>query len=146
MVTATLRFQELDRSVGKDARGLFAFAAPKEVRDLELPLYDIRTDERLVKGAEGLDTQGFTLVNHQSALTKVDQFFSGQNIEDIYVQETCDLVCRLTGASKAIIVNTAFRRKVVDGQKDPKWYPKPGEAYEEAIKKMPRDQLLGMIV
>lgn len=143
MTEAILRFTVPDLTVTKDDRGLFSLAAPKDVIDERIILNDARQDPRIVKGAGGLDVQGFAYLQHHSALSGSDQYFSGQNIEDIYLPEVCDLVCKATGAKSAIVNNCAFRYKLVDEKRDPKFYFKRGNPIDVEISKMPRNVTMG---
>lgn len=143
MTEATLRFSIPDFSVPAEERSLFAFAAPKGVVDLKIPLRDARTDTDMVKGPAGLDAQGFAYVKHRSALSNSDRWFVGQDFEDIYMPEICDLVCEVTGAKKAIINNCAFRRKLADEQADPTFYLKRGNVLDQELAKFPRNVALG---
>lgn len=143
---ATLQFAEIDPNVGHEQRGLFSPAARKEVKDVTVELNDFRTDSRVTKGPDGLDVQGFAYTRHRSVLQDSDQFFTGQNVEDIYIPEVCDLICKMTGAKKAIVNNCAFRRKIVDLQKDPYYYTKKGDPIDTELGKLPRDKVFGEFV
>lgn len=140
---AILRFAEPDLSVPAKDRALFALAANKIVREDTVALNDFRTDERVVKGPEGLDVQGFTYLNHRSALQNSDQWFSGLNVEDIYLPELCDLICKITGAQTAVVNNVAFRRRLADKQADLSYVHKRGDELDREIAKLPRDKTLG---
>ena len=120
------KFIDPDLSVSADGRGFFALPASKEVKLETLRLLDYRTDPNIVKGAAGLDVQGFTVVNHQSALTG-DQWFTESDVENIYFSEVEELVRKLTGAKTFLVNNAAFRRKQTKQQEDPKHYTKRGE-------------------
>lgn len=140
---ATLRFNVPDLSVKSQDRSLFAFAAPKEVRDLKIPLHDARTDANIVKGPAGLDAQGFAYINHHSALDDSGRWFIGQDFEEIYMPEVCDLVCKVTGVKKAIINNCAFRRRLADEQADPTFYLEKGCTLDQELATFPRNVALG---
>ncbi|KAF2168949.1 hypothetical protein M409DRAFT_52933 [Zasmidium cellare ATCC 36951] len=117
-----------------EKRSLFGLAANSSWTDHELAVRDFRKAEELVKGPEGLDVQGFTYIDHESALSK----------SDTCLPEVCDLVCKVTGASKAIVLNCAFRRKPVDLQKDPNWIPMKGDDIDTMLAALPRDKCLVM--
>jgi hypothetical protein len=85
-----------------------------------------RTDPNIVKGAAGLDIQGFTVINHQLALTK-DEWFPESNTEKIYCPEVQALVKEVTGVKMVLINNAAFHRKLITKQADPNHYTKRGE-------------------
>ena len=120
------KFIDPDLSVNADGRGFFALPASKDVKLETLQLLDYRTDPNIVKGAAGLDVQGFTMVNHRSALTG-DEWFTESDVEDIYFPEVEELVKKLTGAKTFLVNNAAFRRKQAKQQEDPKHYVKRGE-------------------
>lgn len=137
------RFSVPDLSLSAEERSLFAFPANKEVKEERLRLYDARTDGNLVRGPEGLDVHGFTYINHRSALSDCDQWFTGQNIEEIYLPEVEELVCRITGAKRAVVNNVAFRRKLTEMQDDHGHVLMRGCVLDQEIGKLPRDVPLG---
>lgn len=141
--TGVVRYNIPDFSVPAEERCTFAFAAPKDVADLSVPLRDARTDPDIVKGPAGIDVQGFTLIKHRSALHNSDRWFTGQDFEEVYMPEVCDLVCKVTGAKKAIINNCAFRRRLADEQADPKFYLKRGHMFDQELAKFPKNVALG---
>lgn len=140
---ATIRYNVPDFSVPAQDRSLFATAAPKQVSDLKIPLRDARTDSDIVQGPAGLDIQGFAYVNHHSALDDSGRWFVGQDFEEVYLPEVCDLVCKVTGAKKAIVNNCAFRRRLADEQADPTFYLKRGCTLDQELAKFPRNVALG---
>ena len=109
---AILTFHEPDESIKPEDRGLFAFAGQKRVVKQQVNLQDARNDINIVKGPRGLDAQGFAYIKHRSALHNSDQWFSGQNVEDIYLPEVKRLICEITGAKRAVVNNVAFRRRL----------------------------------
>lgn len=143
---AALRFADVDPSIDHDQRGLFCLAARKEVKDIPVEINDVRTDSRIVKGSGGLDAQGFAYIRHHSALQDSDSWFSGQNIEDTYIPEMCDLVCKATGAKKAIAINSVFRGKPVDLQLDPLFYFKRGSELDVMLSHIPKDKAQGKLI
>jgi hypothetical protein len=138
-----LRFGVPDQSVGPEGRGLFAFPANKEIIEERLQLHDARTSPDIVRGAGGLDVQGFAYVNHTSKLAEKGDWFEGNNVEDIYFPEVIDLLCNATGAKHAAIVDCAFRRRLADKQVDPTFYIKKGDALDHEIAKLPKNTALG---
>ena len=140
---ATLRFVVPDNSVTADERSLFAFPANKEVVEEHLELHDFRTATDVVKGAEGLDVQGFTYINHRSALSDSDEWFTGKNVEETYIPETEDLICKLTGAKRAVVNNVAFRHKLTDQQADPNFVLRRGCEFDLALAALPKDVAMG---
>jgi GA4 desaturase len=138
----TFRFVEEDLSIPASERSFFASPAKKEVRDIRLPLYDYRSDHNITKGPAGLDTCGFTVANHKSALTGED--FLGHQVEDVYLKECEELVKRLTGAKAAVVNNVALRRKLATEQLDKRFYYKRGHPMDVALGQAPRDKPLGM--
>lgn len=138
-----MRFKIPDSSITSQDRGLYALAAPKEVHDLKIPLHDARTDTNIVKDPVGLDTQGFAYVDHHSALDDSDRWFIGQDFEEIYMPEVRDLVCKVTGAKKAIIINCAFRRRLADEQADQKFYYKKGCTFDQELATFPKNVAMG---
>lgn len=141
--TATLEFGEIDTSIGHEKRGLYSFAPRKEARIVTVELNDARTDTRIAGGSDGLDVQGFAYIQHRSALQGPDSFLLGRNIEDIYIPEVCDLICRMTGAKKAIVNNCAIRHKLLDPQKDPNYYYERDNPFDKELAKLPKDKIVG---
>lgn len=137
-----LHFREPDPSITKDDRALFSNAAAKRAVNESIPLNDIRTDARITLGPAGLDKQGFAYLKHQSALAS-EEWFTGRNVEDVYIPEVCDLVCEMTGAKRAIVNNVAFRRRLADNQADPMFYHKRDGPLDKEVGKMARDKMLG---
>ena len=133
-----LRFANPDLSIPASERGLFSPPANKEVVEAKLPLHDLRTSPSIIQGPAGLDVQGFAYIQHQSALSD-ETWFSGTNIEDIYLPEVCSLICNITGAKRAIINQCAFRRKHVELQTDPSFYLKRDAPLDQELAKLPTD-------
>ena len=71
--------------------------------------------------------------NHEYFIA--DMVFEGQNVEAIYIPEVCDLICKVTGAKKAIVNNVVFRKKLVENQADPTFYHKAGSDFDNGQKK-----------
>lgn len=78
-----IRYVIADKSVSADERALFALAANKSWEEHELEVRDFRKAEDVVKGPEGLDVQGFTYVEHESALSRTDNWYEGRDVEDV---------------------------------------------------------------
>ena len=138
-----LRFSVPDFSVSASDRSFFAFAAPKKAVDQSIPLNDARISRKIVPGPAGLDVQGFAFINHKSALHASKEWFSGQNVEDVYLPEVCQLICDVTGAKRAIVNNVAFRRRLADEQNDPTFYLKKGCELDKEFSLLPRDRTMG---
>lgn len=140
---AILRFKEPNFYIGPEDRSLFALCAATRVVDAEINLHDARNSAEIAKGAAGLDVQGFTYVKHRSALANSNRpsesWFEGQNLEDVYFPEVCKLICDLTGAKRAIVNNSAFRRKLANEQADPTHYLKRDCDLDKEIQKLPKD-------
>lgn len=141
-VCGIFRYVEADLSMPASERGIYAPPAPKCIREETLQLLNFRTSKDVVKGGEGLDVQGFTYVNHSSALSR-DDFFQGTNAEDVYAPECIDLVLKLTGAKRGIVHNIAFRRKLATNQADLSFVSLKGGPVDQIIEKLPKDRLLG---
>lgn len=111
------QFVEPDLSVPAAERPMFAAPAIKTAVDEKLVLHDFRTATDVKKGVEGLDTQGFTFLEHKSS---IDPGFmlngaSVSDIEDTYADEVLDLMIKLTGAKRGIVHNIGmFKDAFVD--------------------------------
>ena len=138
----TFRFLDPDLSVPAQERAIFAGPAPKAAKEETIELNDFRTSHEVAKGGSGLDVQAFTYVNHVSTLT-AEAILEGTNAEDIYVPEMIDLILKVTGASRAVAHNVAFRRKLSTKQVDLYNIQRRGNDMDEAVRKQPRDRILG---
>ena len=136
------RFLEPDLSVPAQERAIFAGPASKDVREERIELHDFRTSTNVAREGRGLDVQGFTYVNHTSALTP-DEMLYGSNAEDIYAPEMIDLALRVTGGKRAVVHNIAFRRKLATKQVDLYHVQRRGNEMDVAVKKQPCDRILG---
>lgn len=80
-------------------------------------VYDPRTvtvvDARPHRHELGLDTTGFTLVDHDSAVV---DFGDDEEVERVYVPETCALVRQLTGAD--LVVPLGWVRRSAAAERD----------------------------
>ena len=143
--SAILRYIVPDLSVPAKDRSFFAFPANKEVVDTEVQLRDLRTDSDsdIVRGSAGLDVQGFTYVNHESALAQLEGWYEGKNVEEVYLPEVEALVCEVTGAKRAVVNNVAFRRREAEKQVDHSFYYKRDCDLDRDIGKLPKDQVMG---
>ena len=137
------RFGVPDQSVGPEDRCMFAFPAHKKVREEKLKLHDARKSSSIVHGPAGLDEQGFAYAKHKSALYDPDTWFTGQDIEDLYVPAVRGLICEVTGAKSGGILDCAFRRRLADKQTDPNFYLGRRCELDQEIAKWPRDVALG---
>ncbi|CAK3795458.1 Hypothetical predicted protein [Lecanosticta acicola] len=137
-VRGLFRFAVPDFSVPAEDRMFYPSPASKEVSDQNLELHDFRTSNEIVKGPRGLDIQGFTYVEHQSALAE-DAWFAEGNIENVYVAECIGLILNATGASRAIVDGISFRRKSPQDQDNDQFYMlKRGCDLDVAVSKIPR--------
>ena len=137
------RFDVPDNSITPEMRGYYAPPGAKEVKYERLPLHDFRISSDIVKGAKGLDVQGFTYVKHRSVLQNSDQWFDAAKVEQTYIAEVEELVKEVTGAKRTVANNVAFRRKLADQQEDPKWYSKRGDDLDKIMATMPTDRNFG---
>lgn len=138
------RYVEADLSMKAEDRAFYSPPAPKRIKEEELPLHNFWTSDEVAKGNEGLDVQAFTYQNHTSVLSG-DEFLEGTNCEDIYAPECVDLILKLTGAKRAVCHGVAFRRDLATNQADLSFVPPRGGVMDQAIAKLPRDRLLGMM-
>lgn len=140
---ATFRFDVPDHSLSAHDRALFAPPGAKEVVKERLELHDFWTSPDVVKGAEGLDVQGFTYIKHQSALESADRWLTGTDIEEVYIRECEDLICKVTGAKRAVANNVFFRRQKKDLMSDPKFVALRDSDLDKAVAQLPRDANYG---
>lgn len=135
-------FVEPDLSIPAKDRPMFAAPETKTSVEEKLVLHDFRTATDVVRGAEGLDAQGFTFINHTSALS-TERLLNGTNIEDVeetYAQEALNLLIELTGAKRGVVHNVVFRRRLSPGEPDlSSLFPKGASDEAEA----PRKRILG---
>ncbi|KAK8075386.1 hypothetical protein PG997_010049 [Apiospora hydei] len=113
-------FVEPDLSVSAHDRPMFAAPDTKTSVEEKLVLHDFRTATDVARGAEGLDVQGFTFINHKSALD-TELLLNGTNIEvveETYAQEALNLALEITGAKRGIVHNVVFRRRLSPGEPD----------------------------
>lgn len=135
-------FVEPDLSIPAKDRPMFAAPETKTSVEEKLVLNDFRTATDVVRGAEGLDVQGFAFINHKSSLP-TERLLNGTNIEDVedtYAQEALNLMIALTGAKRGIVHNVVFRRRLSPGEPDlSSLFPKGANDEVEA----PRKKILG---
>ena len=139
----TFRFLEPDLSVPAKERAIFAGPASKVAKEETIELHDFRTANDVAQGARGLDVQAFTYINHVSSLTG-DEMLQGTNVEDVYAPEVIDFMLGVTGGSRAVVHNIAFRRKLATNQVDLSYVNRAGGEWDEAIKKRSNDRISGM--
>lgn len=135
-------FVEPDLSIPATERPMFAAPETKHSVEEKLVLHDFRTATDIARGAQGLDTQGFTFINHKSALD-TELLLTGTNIETVegtYAQESLNLLLELTGAKRGIVHNVVFRRRLSPGEPDlSSLFPKGDKEETNA----PRKRILG---
>lgn len=141
-IYGTVRFIDPDLSVPAQDRAIFAGPAAKLAKDESVELHDFRTSTEVAKRLAGLDVQGFTYVNHHFSLGR-DAILEGTNAEDIYVKEVIDMMLKFTGASRAVVHNVAFRRRLAKMQEDLYHVRRRGDQSDAEIAKLPKDRVLG---
>ncbi|KXS94751.1 hypothetical protein AC578_3893 [Pseudocercospora eumusae] len=107
-VYGTYHYSLPDESRPVGERSIYTSPSSKLVKDIPHKLHDFRTDSAFTHGPAGLNVQGFTYVEHISALSG-DEFFEGKNVGEIYGPEVCELVKNVTGAKRAIIDGVTLR-------------------------------------
>lgn len=137
-----IRFIEPDLSVPAEERAIYAGPAAKLAKDESVELHDFRTSTDVAKGLAGLDVQGFTYMNHEFSLGR-DEILGGTNAEDIYAKEVIDMMLKFTGASRAVIHNMTFRRKLAVAQEDLYHIRRRGDRSDTEIAKLPKDRVQG---
>lgn len=137
--TATLRFGYPDLSVPDEARSMFTLPAPRDIVNVDINLIDFGQSPDVVHGGKGLDVQGFSYIKHHSSICDGNRVISDRNTEDVYFPEIRDLVCRTTGASKAIVVNCAVRQALAVRQEDHSFVPRKGGELDQSVANLPRD-------
>jgi GA4 desaturase len=138
-----IRFTEPDKSLPPEDRAYFAQSPTKVAKLVKVPLHDFRTSTDIARGVQGLDTQGFTYIDHVFSLED-DEIFQGRNAEDIYASECIDLVLKLTGAKRAVVHNIDIRQKPGSLQPDEDLtVPLRGSAIDQEIEKFPTHELFG---
>lgn len=142
---ATLRFATPDHLPRAEDRAIYAMNKNKDIHELTLNLHDARDDPDLVTGADGLDVHGFAYIKHQSVLSQGDRWYLGTNMEDTYLREVEELVCRITGAKRAVVNNCAFRRKPVTMQNRSDPVIMKGSVIDKMLTRLPKDRCLGML-
>ena len=144
-VYASARYMEPDDSITAEERCLYLFPAAKVVKDVTHKLHDIRTSSDIEQGPEGLDVQGFTYLKHDSALSG-EQFYEGRNVEETYFPEMVDLICKVTGAKRAIVDGVAMRRRIANEEtSNPYHVMRRGCDFDKVLSKLPRDVARGML-
>lgn len=91
-----------------------------------------------MQGPEGLDVQGFTYVQHKSALT-LEQWMSGTNVEETYIPEVEELVKKVTGGKTVVVNHLGIRKRTAANNTNPTFYRKAvvrkaGDAHDQAVK------------
>lgn len=77
-------------------RSLYTFPEFPSIKYEKQLLHDYRESTDIVKGPAGLDVQGFTFVEHESALSGED-WFDREKLEGVYIPEVVELVKKMTG-------------------------------------------------
>jgi hypothetical protein len=79
-----IRYTISDNTIPPQERAFYSIPMIKTIADYELEIHDFRRSEDIVKGSKGLDVQGFTVVEHETALSKGDDtWFLERNLEEI---------------------------------------------------------------
>lgn len=136
------RFVEPDLSISAQERSIFAGPAPKKVQEESLQLHDFRTSKDVRHGQAGLDAQSFTYVDHTSRLTG-EELLAGDNAERIYAPEMLDLVLKVTGASRGVVYNIAFRHNLAERTKDLYSIQSLENVKDKDVLALPRDRVIG---
>jgi hypothetical protein len=102
----------------------------------------MRTSNKITKGPDGLDVQGFTYLEHSSALSGED-WFVGTNIEEIYVPEIIQLICTVTGAKRAVVDSMQIRRRAANAQEEQNIPNRKGQEHDQIGLKLARDTVRG---
>jgi hypothetical protein len=68
-----------------------------------------------------LDTEGFELVNHRSAVL---DFYDEDQIRRTYYAEGAELVAQATGAARVVVFDHTVRRRLAAGQNKPTDFPR----------------------
>lgn len=134
-IRGTVRYNLPDLSVKPEDRGLFSGPAHKHGEDVEVDLYDPAASPEIIQGPEGLDIQGFTYVQHKSALD-ADEWLMGNNVEEKYVPEVQELVKQVTGARSVVVNHLGIRKRLAANNSDPTFYRKKGDKHDEAVKQL----------
>ena len=140
----TFRFLEPDLSIPASERAIFAGPASILAREESIELNDFRTSPNIAHGPEGLDVQSFTYLTHKSSLSG-DDILQGTNAEDVYAPEVCKWMLGVTGGSRAVVHNIAFRRKLAEQGVELYSYRKAGGEWDESIKNQPAGKISGKI-
>ncbi len=141
---AKIRFTVPDLTISADERALFTFPANKDIVEEQIELHDVGSSPELVEGAGGLDAQGFAYIKHRSALLDADQWYTGKRVEEVYLPEMEELVCKVTGANRAVVNNVVFRRKLgTTEQEDPNFVYLRGSTLDKHLETLPKDIPLG---
>lgn len=135
-----VRFTVPDTSVSSEDRAIFTLPGNKSLKDERVKLHDFRASQDVLSGPAGLDNQGFTYIKHKSKLG-YDDWLTGTNIEDVYVQELKDLILKATGAREAVVYCVAFRRRPATEQGIEKVEMRGGEM-DSFVGCLPRDKIL----
>lgn len=136
-----IRYSEPDDSIPASERSFYSFPASRLVEDHTHKLHDLRQPP--IKPGTGLDVQGFTWVQHKSALAG-EEWFQGRNIEDVYAPETIKLICEVTGAKRAVVGGFGIRTRSATLQEEkPYDVNLKGDGLDLAVSQLPRDVLRG---
>lgn len=142
-VYGTFRYSLPDNSIPVQERSLYTSPSSKLVKDVPQKLHDFRTDPSFTHGGPGLDVQGFTYVEHTSALSG-NEFFEGKNIEEVYGPEVCELVKNVTGAKRAIIDGVTLRSRLATETEEDLYHVKLKDGPQDmAIRKFDPSVLRG---
>lgn len=115
---ARFRFIDPDTSLDPWKCDYFAIARPKNLKLEILPLHDIRSIAEDGEDIPRLSTHGFEAVRHESSLFRPpynrDSFNDPTLLEDVYLPEICDLLRKVTGASRTEVISCGTRQKQAD--------------------------------
>lgn len=134
---ALIRYCVPDRTISPSQRDLFESPAYDSTISLYLPLHDARTSSTLKKGAEGLDVHGFAYLKHETTVTNWSE------VTEEYLREVEELLCRVTGAGKAVACSYELRRAVESSGERCQKSVKEGAGLVVGMAEMSRDRFSG---
>ncbi|SMQ50379.1 unnamed protein product [Zymoseptoria tritici ST99CH_3D7] len=118
---AIFSFSHPDLTSAASSRPIYVPPPALSQHSLTLPLHDIRSVCELQQGLKSLDEHGFSLVKHACKFEKdgnLEGLLKGRNVEEVYAPEMIRLALEVTGASRAVAHNVAFRRKGSDTREE----------------------------
>lgn len=139
---ATLTFGIPDNSIPPEERGFFSFTSRTDFETRHVRLHNYRTSQEIVRGPEGLDSQGFVSVKNKFSLDS-DELMKGQNVENVYLPEVAEFVRKFTGARKAAATGAVIRGQILDAEHDLNERLQIGQEGDKKFNEASRDKPLG---